>query len=149
MGATVLVIGVGNPTRGDDGVGPRVVELLAGSAGLELLVAHGFVPELAAEVAGHARVVFVDADPGTAVVALEAVGAPEGSSAVAHGLGPGAIVALARRLYDFTGEAWVCRVPARDLSVREGLSDAGELAALEAARAVAAMAGERWAAERG
>ena len=132
MSTRLLVVGVGNPMRGDDGVPHRVIELLAGQAGLELVVSERFVPELAEAVGKHARVVMVDADVRTGVVRLEPAGESAGATAPGHWLGPVHVIDLARRLYGFSGEAWLCRVPARDFSLEGRLSAAGERAAREA-----------------
>jgi len=59
-----LVVGYGNTLRGDDGVGPRVAELLAADprlAGAVVLARHQLTPELAADIAEAALVVFIDA----------------------------------------------------------------------------------------
>ena len=45
----LLVIGVGNPLREDDGVGWRLAEALA-QAGVEVHTCHQLLPELAAEL---------------------------------------------------------------------------------------------------
>jgi hydrogenase maturation protease len=61
----VLVLGFGNPARGDDGAGPAVIEMLSGGgspAGVELLVAAQLVPEFCERWATAALVVLVDAD---------------------------------------------------------------------------------------
>ena len=61
-----LVIGIGNPLRGDDGVGWALVEDLEASLPdpgpcLELRVVHQLTPELAVELAEAQRVLFIDA----------------------------------------------------------------------------------------
>lgn len=67
----VLVIGYGNPLRGDDGAGWRAAELLAEDprvAGAVVLARHQLTPELAEDVSRASLVVLVDAsqEPGTA-----------------------------------------------------------------------------------
>ena len=119
---TELFIALGNPLRRDDGVAARVIKLLQPTASRTMIQA---TPELAAEIAGARRVVFIDACTDGEQVQLHPL--PESSSpALTHSLGPGAIVALSRRLYGFTGEAWLCRVPGEDFGVGEGLSETGE-----------------------
>ena len=58
----LLVIGVGNTLRGDDGAGIRVVEQIRRSPDApECLTVHQLTPELADTIRLHARVCFVDA----------------------------------------------------------------------------------------
>ena len=52
---TRLVIGIGNPLRGDDGVGPLLAEQAGGRS------VHQLTPELAAELAELEAVLFIDA----------------------------------------------------------------------------------------
>jgi hydrogenase maturation protease len=67
----VVVIGWGNPCRGDDALGPMLVEGLEGLAAaspqwpeLHLVVAHQLQPEHALELNGRDVAVFVDAAVG-------------------------------------------------------------------------------------
>ena len=60
----VLVIGYGNPLRGDDGAGWKAAELLAEDprlAGAVVLARHQLTPELADDVSRASLVVLVDA----------------------------------------------------------------------------------------
>jgi hydrogenase maturation protease len=68
MPAPLLVIGIGNPSRGDDALGPLFIErveiLLADELArgqIELLTDFQLQLEHALDLAGRARVVFVDA----------------------------------------------------------------------------------------
>jgi hydrogenase maturation protease len=58
-----LVIGIGNPDRGDDGIGPLVVRQLAGMvpAGVTLIERSGDAQALIDDWAGHDTVILVDA----------------------------------------------------------------------------------------
>ncbi len=47
-----------------------------------------------------------------------------GESMGSHGLGAGALIELARRLYGFAGEAWLATVVGVDFDHGEGLSPA-------------------------
>jgi len=71
--ACTLIIGIGNPLRGDDGLGWRVVEILRqhGSiaetpavrpdrAPFDTITCHQLTPELAEKVACATRVIFID-----------------------------------------------------------------------------------------
>ena len=62
--AGVLVIGIGNPLRGDDGIGWRAASELVScfdDDSVEVLPCHQLTPELAECLAGVQRVIFVDA----------------------------------------------------------------------------------------
>ena len=66
--ARQLVIGIGNPLRGDDGVGWRLVEELTeelerqpATIATECRTLHQLTPELAPELAACDRVLFIDA----------------------------------------------------------------------------------------
>jgi hydrogenase maturation protease len=133
-----LLIGIGNPLRGDDGVGARLLEELArqdegeGQGGravgagclrgaAHLRTVHQLTPELALALAECGRVLFVDAwaNPDRAEPWIEALRptpganeAPEAASPGGHGWGPRALVALAEMLYGWRGEAALLRVPA-------------------------------------
>jgi Ni,Fe-hydrogenase maturation factor len=81
--APFLLIGIGNPLRGDDGVGPWLVETWGRRrawrgavrelpARFQVRVVDQLLPELAAELAAVRRVLFVDAwrgDPGAGPLA--------------------------------------------------------------------------------
>jgi hydrogenase maturation protease len=120
-----LLIGLGNPLRGDDGVGARLVEELSGEGGLVESVAlrtvHQLTPELALDVAEAGRVLIVDAwansdgaEPWMERLRPPTPGAEdiEATTGGGHAWGPLALVALAEGLYGWRGEAALLRVPA-------------------------------------
>jgi hydrogenase maturation protease len=121
-----LLIGIGNPLRGDDGVAARLLEELAreaetggapdGLRGAELRTVHQLTPELALAVAEAERVLFVDAwanpDCGEPWITPLQPPPPEAGLPDGHGWDPVALVALAERLYGWRGEAALLRVPA-------------------------------------
>jgi hydrogenase maturation protease len=129
---STLVIGIGNTLRGDDGVGPFVVELLraAHADGLELRTTATVLPELASEMPGHSRVVFVDADLEAHEVTLRSV-APPGNDGL-HRFAPARVVEMARGL-GFLGKAWLCSLPVQSMKPGEALSKRALLAADRAA----------------
>ena len=106
MSAPLLVLGVGNPLRSDDGVGCRVVELLAASPlppGVEVVDGGTAGLDLALLVAGRRHVVLVDAvdadgAPGS-VVRLDGADLVAGSPAASlHEAGLADALDLARRM---------------------------------------------------
>ena len=112
-----LFIAIGNPLRRDDGAAARVIEALQPAA-FRILIQPTI--ELAADIATAGHVIFIDAAI-KGEVRLEAVDGKYGTY-VSHAATLGEIVALARKLYGFTGEAWLCRVPGEDFDAGEGLS---------------------------
>jgi hydrogenase maturation protease len=119
-----LLIGIGNPLRGDDGVGPLLLEELAQdwngwrTASAELKAVHQLTPELALAVADVQRVLFVDAcvvsvRSGPWIETLAVAGDPVGCDSLgSHQLAPATLVALAHTLYGWQGEGALLRVPA-------------------------------------
>jgi len=111
-----LLIACGNTLRGDDGVADEALRLAQLPADCEMRAVHQLTPELAEEIARFRRVVFVDADARSVRLTIEPVGATVARSPLTHVSTPAEIVALATALFGFTGEALVCRIPARDFS---------------------------------
>src|SRR5271169_5144401 len=113
-----LVIAIGNPLRRDDGV----AHCVRTPPGVETRAVLQLTPEIAEEIAGYDTVIFVDADVDASQVRVEAVDAAPSRAALTHASRPSEIVALARSLFGFAGEAYSCRIPVSDLSEGEGLS---------------------------
>jgi hydrogenase maturation protease len=138
--AGTVVIGIGNPLRGDDGVGWRLVEELEAAgplAGCTLRRVQQLTPELAPEVAVAERVLFVDAwlapaavPTEVAVPALRLLGVPgigeagDDATGCSHHLTAGALVAMAAGLYGRRPEAAELLVPAHAFGHGEELSPA-------------------------
>jgi hydrogenase maturation protease len=132
-----LVLGVGNPLRGDDGVAHAVLRRLERRGGFAARVeaAHQLTPEMAPLVAESAAVLFVDASttlpPGE--VRIEAVSAGDGAQPLTHHLSPDTLLLLAERLYGRAPRAWLLTIGAASMELGEGLTPAIEAAAEEAA----------------
>jgi hydrogenase maturation protease len=104
----VLVVGFGNPLRGDDGFGCHAAALLAADPRLEgatVLARHQLTPELATDIASASLVVLVDASvdggaPGS--VAVRSI-QPRRDSPLSwsHHLDPAALAGLAHALYAY------------------------------------------------
>ena len=119
----VLVFGVGNPTRRDDGAGPEVVRRLDALAlpNVELRSATQLDPSLAVDLAGYEKVIVVDADPAATEAKIEP--APEETGIPStHHFTPSALRSLAVTLHGRSPEVWVCRIPASDFEFGEILS---------------------------
>ncbi|RIL03905.1 MAG: hypothetical protein DCC71_14655 [Proteobacteria bacterium] len=117
-----LVVGVGNPLRRDDAAGPLAAQRLA-AEGIETRALHQPLPELAAELAHVAVVVFVDADRSVApgAVHVRRIDARP-DAAWSHALSIEAVLALTRALAGRAPAAFAVTIGAADLGVGEGLS---------------------------
>jgi hydrogenase maturation protease len=131
-----LVIGIGNPFRRDDGIGPAVVERLAFPC---TLVHHGEGTDLMERWQGCDRLVLVDATcsgapAGTigvwdaSAVDLPAGLLPKGS----HVFGVAEGIALARRLGRLPASVTVVGIEGADFTAGQGLSPAVAAALAEA-----------------
>ena len=122
-GAPRLVIAVGNPSRGDDALGPLIAERLAALdlPGVEVLVDFQLQIEYALDLRGREEVIIVDASvSGDAPFTLEAIFPGGDASVTTHALSPQALLAGYRAL---TGEA---PPPAYLLAVRGNSFELGE-----------------------
>jgi hydrogenase maturation protease len=122
---TLLVIGYGNTLRGDDGVGPRVVEDLAAMnlPGVRTLACQLLTPELAEPIAQAGVVVFVDAAVDTPEeVQWRKLEPNETSQLMAHAADPRTMLALARDVFGRVPEAWWLTIPAIKLDFSEEFS---------------------------
>jgi hydrogenase maturation protease len=135
-----IVIGVGNPDRGDDGVGPEAIRRLRGRVPARVVVvtSDGDPGSLIELWAGHEPVVLIDAmssgaEPGT----VRRFAANDGSVPIpvrggatsTHSLGPGAAIELARSL-DRLPDRWVV------FGIEGRRFDAGAPLSAEVARAL-------------
>ena len=109
-----LIVAIGNRLRADDGVAHRVADLLTG---MTIRSVHQLTPEIAADMQDADTVIFLDADPAVDHPSLERIQAPrETAASLSHSMTPETVVTMASRLYGFHGEAWLCRLYARDFS---------------------------------
>ena len=141
--APCLVIGVGNPSRGDDALGPALIA--RAEAALCDEVARGAVAlvtdfqlqiEHALDLVGRARVLFVDASvrapPPSAFTRVEA---RRDRAHATHAMSPEAVLAAHRdALGEAPPEAWVLAIRGERFELGEGLSE-GASAHLDAALA--------------
>jgi hydrogenase maturation protease len=129
-----LIIGYGNPLRGDDGFGwhaaLRLRDLIH-DAGLEILAVHQLTPELMEPVSRARRVIFIDAavgeEPGKLTVAtLTTTGGP--APVFTHFATPAGLLEGARSLYGAKPEALLVTVVGLDFEIGEELSEPVRLA---------------------
>lgn len=97
--ARMLVIGFGNPARGDDGLGPALAERLRALslAGVTVESDYQLVIEHAAMVAEYDVVVFADAarDAGEAPFYFREIAASDDTGGSTHSVSPGQVLAIA------------------------------------------------------
>ena len=129
MTGKALIVGYGNPLRGDDGVGQAAARAFAHEAaiaGAEAVGCHQLLPELAESLAAVDLAVFVDAAAGIqpgSVVVTPVQSAPALSSGLVHHVDPGALLLLSQKLYGRSPEAFLVTVGASSLALGEGLSE--------------------------
>lgn len=115
-----LIIAIGNRLRADDGVAHRVADLLTGAP---IRRVHQLTPEVAADMQEADTVIFLDADPAADHPSLERVQSPaQTAGSLSHSMTPEVVVTMASRLYGFQGDAWLCRLYARDFSASPEIS---------------------------
>jgi hydrogenase maturation protease len=134
--APVLVLAVGNPSRGDDAIGPELAARLEAAAlpGVEVITEFQLQVENALDLVGRERVIFIDAGSGTpAPFELRRIDAAADFLHTSHALSPEAVLATYRRVTGETPpEAWLLCVPGESFDLGERLS-ATAVAHLEAA----------------
>ena len=124
----LLIVGLGNPMMGDDGVGALVVESLAGQVDADTLLGGTDLLRYADEMEGRERVILIDAIEGDVAgeITVTDEDPPEALSAGAHTLSAPAAVGLFRHLMPKVRFTWLL-AGIRSARVGEGLSP--ELAA--------------------
>jgi hydrogenase maturation protease len=134
--APVLVLAVGNPSRGDDAIGPELAARLEAAAlpGVEVITEFQLQVENALDLVGRERVIFVDAGTGTPTpFELRPLASADDFLHTSHAISPEAVLATYRRV---TGaappEAWALCVRGESFELGESLS-AAAAAHLEAA----------------
>ncbi|MDR3475114.1 MAG: hydrogenase maturation protease [Devosia sp.] len=124
-----LIVGYGNPLRGDDGIGQAAARALAQApaiCGAEVIACHQLLPELAESLAGVALAVFIDAaagiPPGSVVVApVQATAGP--AAGLVHHVHPGALLLQSKKLYGHAPRPFLVTVGAGSLALGEGFSE--------------------------
>ena len=144
-GRSVLIVGYGNPLRGDDGLGLEAAELLAGDPrlrGAQVLWRQQPTPDLAADFKDASLVVLIDvnvvAEPGVvSVVRLDP--SRRSTSSSSHHVDPADLLALTHELYGASPAVFVVSAGAATLETGEGLSHALQRALPSVVEAVVAI----------
>jgi hydrogenase maturation protease len=126
--ARALIIGYGNPLRGDDGLGWHAAQCLAAVLNkpeVEIIACHQLTPELAEPISRADLVVFIDAAPqgpagrlSSQRITLDAV-LP---GTFSHHLTPRTLLAWAQALYGSYPEAMLFSVSSQCFDCSEALS---------------------------
>jgi hydrogenase maturation protease len=124
--ARVLVIGIGNPLRSDDGLGWAVAEQLGAQIdeNLQVLKVHQLTPELAEAISEVDLAIFVDAGahgtPGT--LTCERVSVTDADLRFSHDVTPATLIQVAMALYRKAPLAYLVCVAGKSFEHGESLS---------------------------
>ena len=122
----VLVIGYGNPGRGDDGLGPALAAAIEelGRDGVTVDIDYQLTVDHAAPIAAHDLVIFADAMIGLPLpFRLDPVGTAAPSALGSHQVSPEAALALAGLLFGHAPPGWILAIGGVEFGeVNEGLS---------------------------
>src|SRR5689334_10790665 len=107
MRAATLIIGYGNPSRGDDALGPAAIEAIERLAqahpewgALEVVTDFQLQIEFVTDLAGRERIVFIDAAAsGAAPFAFGPLVAKEDASLSSHSLSPASLLTVYRSFH--------------------------------------------------
>jgi hydrogenase maturation protease len=123
----LLLFGYGNPGRGDDALGPMLVEHIAELKldqvtclnDMQLLVEH------ATDLVGFERVIFVDADMSCrAPYVMSEVSAKKDDSYTSHALSPAALLYIYQQAYGHESPpASILHIRGYDFALGDALSD--------------------------
>mgnify|MGYP003509154706 CR=1 FL=1 len=124
----VLVIAVGNPSRGDDALGPELAARLEAASlpGVEVITEFQLQVENALDLVGRDRVVFVDAGTGTpAPFDLHRTGPAAELLHTSHAISPEAVLATYAKITGSAApESWVLCVRGESFELGEALTPA-------------------------
>lgn len=128
MTRPILLLAVGNPSRGDDALGPRLAELAeaANLPGVEVIVDFQLQVEHALDLVGRERVIFVDAGAGTEPpFVFRRVRPAADFLHTSHALSPEAVLATYVRVQgEPPPESWLLCIRGERFELGEGLSQA-------------------------
>lgn len=106
----LLLIGYGNPGRGDDGLGPALADAIEkhGFEGLEVDVDFQLNVENAFDMAGRDAVIFADACvKGDEAFTWHEIDAKDETSFTSHSVSPAGVLALASKLFNIKTRGFV------------------------------------------
>jgi hydrogenase maturation protease len=143
--AQVLIIGYGNPLRGDDGLGWHAAQQCAAAlppSRVNVMAYHQLTPELAEPISQSGLVIFLDADAGELPGRLSCrsvVAQPTEAGALSHHLTPQTLLACAQAFYECNPTAVVLSISGAFFGYSECLSPAVSAALPELLQYVQAL----------
>lgn len=132
-----LLVAIGNPLRGDDGVASEVLRLLKLPEEANALEVHQLTPEIAATMSHFGKVVFIDASFAVDSPRLTKPDLPVPSATLGHTLHPAELVLIAQRVSGFVGRAYLLEVPVEGTELGAPLSSRARAGAVAAAELLA------------
>ena len=121
----ILLIGIGNSGRGDDGLGWAFLDAVQQEKNLEaeLIYKYQLNIEDAELISNADKVLFIDADnrKWENGYNMEKCKPKDSFEFTTHALSPGVIIALSQNLYDHVPEAYVLSIEGEEWELREGL----------------------------
>jgi hydrogenase maturation protease len=124
--ADIVVIGCGNPLRGDDGIGWMAVDELAGpfsGKNIRFLKCRELTPELSEELRRAKYALFIDAsvEPGSGTV-RESDLLPAGGAFDTHKLDPAGLLSLSEAIYGNSPRSVLLSLKGESFGYEERLS---------------------------
>ena len=123
-----LIIGYGNPLRGDDGAGPLLAKKLANQLSAEqakIIIAHQLTPELALEIVAAEihSVLFIDVTRDQSTASDISPLVPDATGSCGHQATPQLLLQLAEQLYNRSVPGWLLTIAGENFSFAEQLSE--------------------------
>ncbi len=124
-GNPCLVVGIGNPLRSDDGVGSHIVQKIQEKhiPGVKTLVCQQLNIELLEEVGKYKKILLIDASFLGEGMSLRKVNSAKDDQAVSsHHLTPEFFLMLAKKLYHWNDNLYLCSIRGRSFEMGQQLS---------------------------
>ena len=121
----ILIIGLGNTVRSDDGIGIQACEAIDRLhwTGVATTTSAQLFPEMALEMDGYATVIIIDASVEVGDVALRKIEPGDsGSVSLSHHMDPGGLVALQQLIGSRSADVYLCAIPGVEFGHGERLS---------------------------
>ena len=121
----LLIIGLGNPLRSDDGIGAQACEVIDRLhwTGVATTTAAQLFPEMVMEMEGYASVIIIDASVEEEQVQLKKLEPGRtGAVALSHHMDPSGLVALQQLLGGKPADVYLCAIPGVEFGHGERLS---------------------------